>query len=239
MRTFQIIMINRKIQDTITRYGIATFGLILVAIGVALSIKSNLGTAPISCPPYVVNLIGGLTVGQYTILMHFTFILLQIILLRKEFKAIHLMQIAAAFVFGFLTDAAIWSFSWIEAPTMIWRGAFTVISVIITALGISMEVLGNAWMLAGEMTDAALAKVLKVKFRNAKIGFDIFLVIVSAAIAWFAFGNPLGTNGAEVIGIGTVISALFTGYCMKFTDPLAKKMFGGLMERYCIKPSED
>ena len=228
-------MRHKTIQDTAIRYGIATLGLIFVAIGVALSIKSNLGTAPISCPPYVVNLIGGLSVGEYTILMHFAFILLQIILLRKEFKAIHLMQIAAAFVFGFLTDASIWAFSWIGVQSMGTRLLLTILSVIITALGISLEVMGKAWMLAGEMTDAALAKVLNVKFRNAKIGFDIFLVIVSAAIASFAFGNPLGSPQAEVIGIGTVISALFTGYCMKFTDPLAKKIFGRAIDKYCIK----
>jgi uncharacterized membrane protein YczE len=185
----------------------------------------------------VANLIGGLSVGEYTIIMHFSFILLQIILLRKEFKAIHLMQIAAALVFGFLTDASIWAFSWIHAASLGSRLLLTAISVLITALGISLEVLGNAWMLAGEMTDAALAKKLNVKFRNAKIGFDIFLVAASAVIAIIAFGNPLGSGQATVIGIGTVISALFTGYCMRFTDPLAKRIFGNIIKEHCIEKS--
>ena len=223
---------NRTIiKDIAIRYSIATLGLALVAVGVALSIKSNLGTAPVSCPPYVVNLIGGLTVGEYTIVMHFIFILLQLALLRKEFKAIDLMQIAAAFVFGFLTDAAIWAFSWVESATMAGRLILTAISVIITALGVSLEVIGNAWMLAGEMTDAAIAKVLRIQFRNAKIGFDMFLVIVSALIAYIAFHNPLGSPGHYVIGIGTLISAFFTGYCMKFTDKMAAKMFGRLLSK--------
>ncbi|MGN1210423.1 MAG: cytidylate kinase family protein, partial [Candidatus Cryptobacteroides sp.] len=71
---------NAKIKDILVRYSVATFGLALVAIGVALSISSNLGTSPISCPPYVMALWGGLTVGEYTALMHQIFIILQLIL---------------------------------------------------------------------------------------------------------------------------------------------------------------
>ena len=100
-------MNNLNIKSLIARYATGTFGLILVAIGVALSIKSDLGTAPISCPPYVVSLAGHFrigaftigTVGQYTMLMHLIFIVLQILLLRSRFKLEHLMQIPAAIVF--------------------------------------------------------------------------------------------------------------------------------------------
>lgn len=209
-----------------SRYLTGTVGLTLVAIGVALSIKSDLGTAPISCPPYVVSLAGSFsigsftigTVGQYTMLMHLVFILLQIALLRSKFKLESLMQIPAAIVFGTLTDVAIWAFGWIEPGTYIGRLALMALSIVITAAGISLEVAGKAWMLAGEMTDAALAEFLGVKFRNAKIGFDIFLVALAAGIAFFCFGNALGNGTENVIREGTIMSALFTGLCMKFTD---------------------
>ena len=36
-------------NNIVVRYLVATLGLILVALGVALSLKSNLGTAPVSC----------------------------------------------------------------------------------------------------------------------------------------------------------------------------------------------
>ena len=45
-------------NNIVVRYLVATLGLILVALGVALSLKSNLGTAPVSCPPAVLNLNG-------------------------------------------------------------------------------------------------------------------------------------------------------------------------------------
>ena len=188
-------MNKENIKNIFARYLTGTLGLVLVAIGVALSIKSDLGTAPISCPPYVVSMcghfeLGGLTigtVGQYTMLMHLIFILLQMALLRSRFRLESLMQIPAAIVFGLLTDLSIAAFGWIEAGTYGMKIILMCLSIVITALGISLEVEGKAWMLAGEMTVAAVADSFNVKFRNAKIFFDVFLVVIAAAIATLKF----------------------------------------------------
>ena len=215
-----------KTIDIIKRYAVATVGLLLIAVGVALSIESDLGTSPVSCPPYVVNLWNStLTVGQYTILMHLLFILIQVALLRKDFKARYLMQIVASVVFGLLTDLCIWAFSWIEVSTYAGRLGLTLLAVVITALGISIEVLPQAWMLAGEQTVWAISKVSKVKFSTIKIAFDVALVAIAAIFAFCAFHNPTGTADSVVIREGTLIFAVFTGLCMKLTDPLAAKLF--------------
>ncbi|MBP5538434.1 MAG: hypothetical protein J6X69_01160, partial [Bacteroidales bacterium] len=61
---------NQKAIDILRRYAVATVGLIFVALGVALSIISNLGTAPLSCPAYVLNLRWpALSVGTFTLLV--------------------------------------------------------------------------------------------------------------------------------------------------------------------------
>ncbi|MDE5731627.1 MAG: hypothetical protein K2H95_01110 [Bacteroidales bacterium] len=224
-------MNKSKIKDILVRYTVATAGLLLVSAGVALSIKSDLGTSPISCPPYVVSLIGGLTVGQYTIVMHFMFILLQIALLRKRFRLENLMQIAAAFVFGFLTDAAIWAFSWLTLPSYLGKASVMLLSCALTAAGISIEVRAKAWMLAGEMTVAAISDVSGFRFRNVKIVFDSALVIISAVISLIAFGSVLGKGDTVVIREGTLVTALLTGYLMKFFDPVTERIFGKILDR--------
>jgi len=84
-------------------------------------------------------------------------------------------------------------------------------------------------MLAGEQTTAALSILTKAKFSTVKVAFDVFLVLVSAAFAMVAFGNPLGDGASVVIREGTIILALFTGLCMKLTDPLVEKVFGRLL----------
>jgi uncharacterized membrane protein YczE len=217
--------INSK--DILKRYAIATLGLILVAFGVALSLKSNLGTAPISCPPAVFNLKWtGISVGTFTWMMHLALILIQVILLRKEFKLSFLMQIPAAFVFGYLCDAAIWAVAPIRVEGYAMRMVFCLLTVLITAVGIRLEIIGNAWMLAGEKTTAVLSDVTRIPFSTVKILFDIFMVILAAAFAWFAFRNLTGDGSHVIIREGTLILAVLTGLCMKLTDPLVDKLFG-------------
>ncbi len=233
-----------RIKNILIRYAIATIGLAFVAIGVALSIKSDLGTAPISAPPYVLSLWGRFSVGEFTIMMHLLFILLQIALLRKDFKLEHLMQIAAAVVFGYLTDLAIYLIEPLEVASFGGKIGLMIASCVITALGISIEVRAQAWMLAAEMTTAAIAKVTKAKFSNVKIIFDSSLVVVAAIISYAIFGNALGSGEnndiianllAEVpgvvIGIGTLVSAFATGLLMKLTDPLTEKLIGKTIDR--------
>ena len=217
---------SSKFTDLLKRYLVATFGLLLIAVGVALSIKSDLGTAPVSCPPYVLNLWNSrLTVGEFTILMHLFFILLQVVLLRKAFKARYLMQIVAAVVFGFLTDLSIWAFGWVSVSTYAGRLLLCLLSVAITALGISLEVMPQAWMVAGEQTVWAISEVGHFRFSSVKIVFDVVLVVVSAIFAYCVFRNPLGSHDYTVIREGTLIFAILTGLCMKLTDPLVKKLF--------------
>lgn len=227
-------MTKTKIYDILIRYSIATAGLAFVAIGVALSIKSALGTSPISCPPYVAALIGGLTVGEWTAAMHGFFILLQIALLRKQFKLKYLMQIPAAFVFGFLTDAAIWAFSWVQADSYIAQFTLMILACIVTAFGIAIEVRSKAWMIAGEQTCVVLAEVTKRKFSNVKIFFDCSLVILAAAISYAAFGHWLGDGVHEaVIREGTFISAVLTGLVIKLFEKPIDRLIGRTIDAHC------
>ena len=80
------------------RWLVGTLGLILIAFGVALSLKSNLGTAPPSCPPAVLNLKwGAISFGTFTWIMHLFFIGAQMAMRRKVLDVHYLLQLAAAF----------------------------------------------------------------------------------------------------------------------------------------------
>ena len=62
--------------------------LFVIAFGTSLSIRANLGSSPISCPPYILSLVPGMgmTMGQLTICMHVFFIAIQLLLLRRNFE---------------------------------------------------------------------------------------------------------------------------------------------------------
>ena len=224
-----------KFKDLLIRYGISTLGLIIVALGVGISIKSNLGISPPSCPPTILNLRWtGISVGTFTWITHLAFILLQLVILRKEFKLSYLMQIPAAFVFGYMCDGAIWLFDAISAPsTVYWQQILlSLAAVVLTAVGIKLEVMGEGWILAGDMTTAVLSKVTHAPFSTVKVIFDLALVVLTAAFSYFAFGLLTGNGHTVVIREGTLILAFLTGLCMRLTDPLLDKVFGPLIPRY-------
>ncbi|MBR4740599.1 MAG: hypothetical protein IK074_05515 [Bacteroidales bacterium] len=217
-----------KAKELSLRYGISTLGLVLVALGVGISIKSNLGIAPPSCPPTILNLkFTAISVGTFTWMMHLLFILTQWIILGKRFKLKYLMQIPAAFVFGYMCDGAIWLFDSINSPATNYtvQILLSLAAVVITALGIKIEVLGRSWMLAGDMLTAVMADESKKPFGTVKVIFDVVLVAVTALLAWVFFGLLTGNGSTVVIREGTLILAILTGLCMRVTDPLLDKLF--------------
>lgn len=223
-----------NIKNIAIRYGISTLGLVLVALGVGISIKSNLGIAPPSCPPTILNLRwSGISIGTFTWMMHIVFILLQMLLLRKDFKLRYLMQIPAAFVFGYMCDGAIWLFDAIASPSTNYfiQILLSLLAVVLTAIGIKLEVVGDGWILAGDMTVAVLSQVTKTRFSTVKVVFDIFLVVITAIFAWFCFGLLTGNGSTVVIREGTLILAVLTGVCMRFTDPWIDKFVGPLVPK--------
>lgn len=223
-----------SIKNIAIRYGFSTLGLVLVALGVGISIKSNLGIAPPSCPPTILNLRwSAISIGTFTWMMHIVFILLQMLLLRKNFKLRYLMQIPAAFVFGYMCDGAIWLFDAIASPSTNYfiQILLSLLAVVLTAIGIKLEVAGDGWILAGDMTVAVLSQVTKTRFSTVKVVFDIFLVVITAIFAWFCFGLLTGNGSTVVIREGTLILAVLTGVCMRFTDPWIDKLVGPIVPK--------
>ncbi|ARU47740.1 hypothetical protein [Sulfurospirillum diekertiae] len=61
-------------------------GQFIMALGVSLSVKANLGVSPISCVPYVYSLTLPLSLGELTILLNLIFIAMQMAVLRKNYQ---------------------------------------------------------------------------------------------------------------------------------------------------------
>lgn len=225
MHKIEWIGMSNTITDIIKRYIVATLGLAVIAFGVALSLKSNLGTAPVSCPPAILNLsFSNISVGTLTWMMHLVLILSQLVMLGRRFKLAYLMQIPAAVVFGYLCDLSIWILGDVQVTSYFMQMVLCILTVVITAIGVRLEIAGNVWMLAGEQTTVVISEVSGIEFSNVKVAFDIYMFVVSALFAQLAFGVPTGDGVNVVIREGTLILAVFTGLCMRVTDPLVNKI---------------
>lgn len=190
-------------------YALLCVGLVIMAFGVAFSIKANLGTSPISSLPYVVDLISPLSVGTATILMHCVFILIQIAILRRDYHPIQLMQLPVAFVFGFFTDVAIAAIQNITYSTYWEQWILCAIGIVLVAVGVACEVAANVVVLAGEGVVLAVAWRVTIKFGYLKVAFDVTLVVVSIIVSLVFLGSIQG------VGEGTIAAALCVGLIAK------------------------
>ena len=91
-------------------------GLFVMTVGIALSVKSNLGVSPVSSIPYTITCVWGLEMGKATILFHITLVLIQLLLLRKNFKPVQLLQIPVGIVFGYFTTFCNYMVSFLSSP---------------------------------------------------------------------------------------------------------------------------
>ncbi len=218
---------NKYVKLSI-RYLYATAGLFIIALGIALSIISNLGTAPLSCPAYVLNLkFTTISVGTFTFLFNLLYIVMQLALFRRDFKARYWLQIIASAILGYFIDAGMWLCSWAVTDVLAWRIVISVSACILTAIGISMEVAADAWMLSAELTVLSICHVNeKSKFGIVKIIMDTALVVISAVGAYIFFGSWLGSGQPDgvVISWGTLLLAFLPGCLIPFTDKIVPKM---------------
>ena len=96
----KVLLFQKHLKIRIPMYFI---GLFVMTIGIALSVKSNLGVSPVSSIPYTITCVWGIEMGKATILFHIVLVILQILLLRKNFKPVQLLQIPVGVIFGYFT----------------------------------------------------------------------------------------------------------------------------------------
>lgn len=211
----------RSGKELLRRYITFIIALFIIAFGTSLSIRANLGSSPISCPPYVLSLVPGntWTMGEYVICMHIFFILSQILLLRKNYQIIQLLQIAVSLLFGVYTDITMWMTGLFMFDSSIFGYIMRCIQLCVggglLAYGIALEVKCDVLMLAGEGFPLAISKVVHADFGKVKMFSDTGLVIVGA-IFCFIF---IGGWHWDMIGVGTLFSMFYVGYMVRVFSP--------------------
>lgn len=193
------------------------FSLFVMTVGVAVCVRSMLGSSVISVLPYVFETAGGsgmvpaLTIGQYTYIMNFVLVLGQIIVLRRRFEWVQLFQVLVGLVFGTLIDINMQLTSWL-VPSCLWQQvAAQVGGCIILGTGIALEVCCGSVTMPGEGFPVAVSRVTGIDFPKVKIAVDIALVALGV-LASYAF---FGAWQWHIIGIGTLFAMFFVGVVVR------------------------
>lgn len=199
-------------KEIFKRYALFIISLFFSALGVAFTKHGELGVSPISSVANIMSYkFSFLTMGTWLIIWNCILILGQIVILKKDFQLIQLLQIPLSFLFGYFTDFGLWCVSFIPADFYPFRLMMVIVGIIILGFGISLSVIANVIMNSGEAFVKAVSDITKRNFGNVKIAFDIICVVLSIILSLIFFDlSVVGTRE------GTVISALFTGITVKF-----------------------
>ena len=213
-------------SEMVKRYILLVIGLFLSALGVAFTKHGELGVSPISSVANVLSYkFEFFSMGTWLIIWNCILIAGQIVILRKNFQLIQLLQIPLSFLFGYFTDFGLWCVSNIPADIYVVKLLMVVIGTVVLGFGISLAVIANVIMNSGEAFVKAVSDTIHKEFGNVKIAFDVFCVVSSIILSLIFFDFKI--VGARE---GTVIAALFTGVVVKFSTKLLKDPLGKMLK---------
>lgn len=198
--------------ELVKRYILFVISLFFAAVGVAFTKHGELGVSPVSSVANIMSYkFSALSLGSWLIIWNCVLIVGQIFILRKNFQKIQLLQVPLSFVFGWFTDLGMWIVSFIAVNSYPMRLFMVFTGIVILGFGISLSVIANVIMNAGEAFVKAVSDTIRVEFGNVKIAFDVMCVLFSLILSLIFFDFKIvGTRE------GTILSALLTGMVVKF-----------------------
>lgn len=200
-------------------------GLLLLAFGVAVSVNSNLGVSPVNSLPYVISRIIGVQLGTCVTAVFCSYIALQVLILRREFQPVNLLQILFSTLFGYFVDFAKLVLDDFALPGYPGKLVMLAVSIVFIALGILLYMEAQLVPMPMEGLTACIAKKLGKPFPKMKTVVDC-IVVGAGIVLCFVF-----LGGLDGIREGTVITAIITGRIMgilrKPLSPVLRKLCFG------------
>lgn len=204
--------------ELIKRYIFLLVGLFINGLGVSFITKAGLGTSPITSIPYALSLGFTPTVGMFTLVFNIFLVILQVILLRRNFQLQNLLQLPIIALFSFFIDLTMSLLGFMQPETYAMKVVSLIVGCLILAFGVFMEMVANVAMLPGEATVRAVSDVFSTDFGKTKIAFDSSMTVIAAILSFIMFRHLDGVRE------GTIVAAILVGFIAR----LFKKYIGGI-----------
>ncbi len=208
---------KQQIISFIWQHLLLLISLFIMTIGVAVCVRSMLGSSVISVLPYVFetagrqSLVPMLTIGQYTYIMNGILVVGQICVLRRQFEWVQLFQLLVGFVFGLLIDLNMLLTAWLVPTSIAAKVVSQVVGCTILGCGIALEVRCGSVTMPGEGFPVAISRVTGIEFPKVKICVDTMLVVLGIT-ACYAF---FGAWQWYIVGVGTLFAMFYVGYVVR------------------------
>lgn len=207
-------------SKTIKRYILVVIGFIIVGTGCAFTLKANIGVGAWDALAKSTSDLTGLEVGTAGMIFNSCCVLGQILILRKEFRVIQLLQIPLSVLLGIVINFVLYQLLIFPFDSFIGGMIMYICASTVSAFGVSIVMLLDEVTFALEGFCMAITKIIPIKFSVSRQAADVISIIV-IVIMKFVFHLPWS------IGVGTIIGMLTfgptLGIFMKIFKPVLKR----------------
>ena len=205
-----------KKAEIAKRYILFIISLFFIGLGIGFAKHAELGISPISSVANVMSeKFTFFTLGNWLLVANLLFLVAQILILRRRFKIVQLLQIPLSFIFGYFTDFGVWIVRGLPNSSYIMKLILLLISIVVIGFGVALGVIANAILNSPEAFMKVISDMTKKDFGTIKVIFDVSWVTLAIVLSLIFFKGKL-------VGIreGTVISAVLVGFVVKFFRPI-------------------
>ncbi len=191
-------------------------GFFVIAIGINVSKCAALGISAVSATPYALERAQGvfgleLHLSYYIYFVFALLILLQIVILRRKYAPVQLLQFATSFLLAFFvywTDRGHLLSFLPEPGSYLMMIVYTLVSAVLIGAGVSLYILPRLIPMPAEGLSLAWSDATngRLKFHDAKNIVDISLLSIAVVISLSAPPHKLAA-----VREGTVLIALLVG----------------------------
>ena len=212
------------------------FGIVFVALGVAICSKADLGVSMIAAPAFVVyeaiaSLWSGFSVGVTEYIMQGLLLILLCLIVRR-FQWRYLLAFVVAVVYGYTLNLFLFILGGVSFDAVWLRWVMLIVGDVLTAFGVACFFRTYMPLQVYELFVAELSSRFQLNVNKVKWSFDITLLVISIALALALFGDvksfdwsTIGYSSFHSIGLGTLVTTAINSPIIAFMGKLIDKIF--------------
>ncbi len=213
--------------NTAKRTLVYLVGMVVYTYGVCLQTRAHVGISPVTSVAYILTFIFPLTLGQTQFLVNIVMVLLQILLLGRNYRKDQLLQLVAAVLFSVLIDLIMPLTSPFEAEkcSLLAKAGVYSLALLVMSVSLSVVAMSRLWLLPADGVGSSISEKFRLPFGSAKIIVDCSCVLMTVIISFACLGR------LESVSVGTVISAVVLGSMIRFFTRLLKPIYIKLVKQ--------
>ena len=212
------------------------FGIIFVALGVAVCSKADLGVSMIAAPAFVlsealVQLWSVLNVGVTEYIIQGVMLVILCVIV-KGFNWRYLLAFAVAVVYGYTLNMFLWILKDVQFETVAVRWVMLIVGDLITAFGVACFFRTYMPLQVYELFVAEIAEHFRFSISKTKLTFDMVLLGISLVLAFTLFGDvrsfdwsTIGYTSFHSIGLGTLVTTAINSPLISLMGKLVDRFF--------------